>query len=280
MGYSTPTESKLASIYRMLQQGPPNSNKTGSVCQTWPRPLHIQVMPGEHGDATIPRGRPDLFPYVWVVDLIEKLSSAAVIQAVESKTWEILGGKFGPVESFCVDGFHKFYDYYLDDVSGGQLFRGEKIGDPNDPYVSASMYNRARKRAMEYVKRVNASPVPNVVWLCWDGREADDPTKGFKGQSHIFPNLPGAAAKEFMGEFGLVVHSRIQWALRQPKQRAPAKWQLLPEGDVWGASVKAPIEVIEKLPAYCDQDYNVLKKLLEDAWKSAAPAAPAAAKAG
>ena len=270
MGYSTPTDSILASIYRMLIQGPPNSNKTGSVCQTWPKSpekkLHIQVMPGEHGDATIPRGDPSIVPYIWTVDPIEQLTSAAVIAAVEKQTWQILGRP--DIESFCIDGIHKFYDYYLDDVSGGQLFRGEKLGDPQDPYIGAAMFNRARKRFMEYVKRVNASPVTNVVWLCWDGREADDPTKGFKGQSHIFPNLPGAAAKEFMGEFGLVVHSRIQWGLRQPKSLAPAKWQLLPEGDVWGASVKAPAKVIKKLPAYCDQDYTVLKKLLEDAWQA------------
>ena len=274
MGYSTPTESKLASIYRMLIQGPPNSNKTGSVCQTWPRPLHIQVMPGELGDATIPRGHPDIFPYIWAQDPIEQLTSAAVIAAVEKQTWGILSTP--GIETFCPDGCHKLYDYYLDDVSGGQLFRGEKLGSETDPYVGANMYNRARKRFMQYVKRVNASPVKHVVWLCWDGREADDPSKGFKGQSHIFPNLPGAAAKEFMGEFGLVVHSRIQWGLRPPKGRAPAKWQLLPEGDVWGASVKAPIEVIEKLPALCDQDYAILKKLLEDAWQSVAsvPAPP------
>ena len=65
-------------------------------------------------------------------------------------------------------------------------------------------------------------------------------------------------------------------------QRFEAKWQLIPEGDVWGACVKAPIEVIERLPSYCEQDYNVLKKILEDAWMSvgsvpATPTAPAPA---
>lgn len=262
----------------MLQQGPPNSGKTHSVCQTWPRPLHIQVAPGERGDATIPRGVAGVFPYIWEDDPIEKLSSGAVVLAVETLAFEILGGKYGPVESYCFDGFHKYYGYVLDWISGGQLFKGEPLGNDTDPYASARIYNRARERARYFVQRVNASPIPNVVWTCWDGREADDPTKGFKSQTHVFPGLPGQAAKEFMGEFGLVVHSRILWGQRQPKGRAPAKWQLLPEGDVWGASVKAPIEVVEKLPPYCDQDYHVLKKLLEDAWMSVnrAPAGPTA----
>ena len=128
------------------------------------------------------------------------------------------------------------------------------------------------ERTRHFVQEVNASPVPNVVWLCWDGREADDPTQGFKSKTHIFPGLPGQAAKEFMGEFGLVVHSRILWDQRDPRfiktapERRIAKWQLKPEGDVWGASVKAPIDVVDKLPNYCEQSYEVLKQLLEDAW--------------
>ena len=272
MGYSTPTESKLASICRMLNQGPPNSGKTGAF-RTWPSPKHIQVAPGERGDDTIPRGEPGYTPHLWHDDPIEKLASSAVVEMVESLAFQILGGKYGPCRSYCFDGFHKYYGYVLDWMSGGDLFKGDlgKSGD-TDPYAAARVYNRARERARYFVQQVNASPVENIVWTCWDGREADDPTKGFKSQTHVFPGLPGQAAKEFMGEFGLVVHSRIQWGLRQPKSRAPAKWQLLPEGDVWGASVKAPIEVIEKLPAYCDQDYNVLKKLLEDAWHAVQPA--------
>lgn len=275
MAYSTPTESKLATIHRMMIQGGPNSGKTSSVCRSWPQPLHIQVAPGERGDATIPRGVEGVLPYVWEDNPIDKLSSSKVVEEVEALTWNILGGKFGPVESFCFDGFHKYYGYILDMTSGGQLFKGDPLGNPEDPYASARIYNRARERARHFVQQVNAAPVPNIVWTCWDGREADDPTKGFKSQSHVFPGLPGQAAKEFMGEFGLVVHSRIQWGLRQPKSLAPAKWQLIPEGDVWGASVKAPSEVLIKLPVYCDQSYVVLKQLLEDAWKSSAHA-PAA----
>lgn len=287
MGYLTPTDSKLASIHRMMIQGPPNSGKTSSVCETWPRPLHIVVAPGEKGDATIPRGVDGVFPYVWEEGPIDRLSSGKVVNEVEALINNILGGKFGPVATLCFDGFHKLYGYILDEKSGGQLFRGEELGGETksgekDQYSSARMYNRAREHARHIVQQANAAPCPNIVWLCWDGREADDPTKGFKSQTHVFPGLPGQAAKEFMGEFGLVVHSRINWGKRAvvaPKdapegvlatnvQRFEAKWQLLPEGDVWGACVKAPLAVIERLPSYCNQNYTTLKTILEDAWKS------------
>ena len=282
MAYSTPTDSKTASIHRLLIQGGPNSGKTHAVCSTWPEPLAIVVCPGEQGDATIPRGNPNITPFIWSEDPIEKLSSANVVIAVDTLVAEILGGKHGTFKSLCIDGYHKYYAYVLDWQSGGSLFKGESLGNPDDPYSSARIYNRAREYARYRVQRVNAAPMENVVWTCWDGREADDPTKGFKSKTHVFPGLPGQAAKEFMGEFGLVVHSRINWGIRVlpdparvPKGMKPtdvnrfeAKWQLIPEGDVWGASVKAPIEVIERLPLYCAQSYPVLKKLLEDAWAS------------
>lgn len=266
MGYTTPTQRELASVHRMLIQGPPNSGKTSAVCRTWPRPLHIVVAPGEKGDATIPRGLDGVFPYIWEDDPINRMSSANVVIEVEKLTFEILGGKYGPVTSFCFDGFHKYYDYVLDWMSGGQLFKGQEIGTKEDPYAAARIYNRARQVARYFVQRINMAPVENAVFTCWDGREADKPALGFKSTSHIFPNLPGAAAKEFMGEFGLVVYSTIDWGQRPPKGLAPARFLLLPEGDVWGAAVKAPAEVIAQLPASCGQSYPALEKVLADAW--------------
>ena len=269
----------------MLIHGQAGSGKTSAVCETWPksseRKLHIAVAPGEQGAATIPQGHPAVAPYLLELDEGERLDSGLVVRLIEDTVFNILGGKFGPVGSFCFDGFHKYYGFILDNVSNGALFKGDlgKEADA-DPYASARMYNRARERARSFVGKVNASPVPNIVWTCWDGREADDPTKGFKSKTHIFPGLPGQAAKEFVGEFGLVVHSRIYWDQRDPAfiktapSRRIAKWQIKPEGDVWGAMTKAPIAVMDRLPDYCEQDYNVLKKILDDAWAAARPASP------
>ena len=268
MGYSTPAKTeKLASVNRMLAQGPPNSGKTSAFCHTWPRPAAILVAPGERGDAAIPRGESDLTPFIWTEDNpLERMASSAVVTAVETLTYEILGGKHGQFRSFCFDGWHKYYGYVLDWISGGSLFKGQNIGNPDDPYSSARIYNRARESTRHFAQQINASPIENILFTCWDGREPDKASQGFKSTQHIFPNLPGAAAKEFMGEFGLVVYTEINWGGRQPKSLAPATFQLLPEGEVWGCCVKAPLEMIKHLPVRCGQSYPVLDKVLADAW--------------
>ena len=104
-----------------------------------------------------------------------------------------------------------------------------------------------------------------MVYTCWDGREADEPGQK-TGPTHIYPNLPGKMAKDIMGEFGVVVYSVADWTTRQPGKLAKASWQLIPEGKVWGAAVKAPIEVAAKLPVRIDQSLPLLEHTLEAAW--------------
>src|SRR3990167_10236871 len=101
MGYTTPVKTeKLASVHRMLAQGPPNSGKTSAFCRTWPRPAAILVAAGERGDATVPRGETDLMPFIWQEDNpLEKVASSLVISTVETLVFEILGGKHGPFRS-------------------------------------------------------------------------------------------------------------------------------------------------------------------------------------
>ena len=257
MGYTTPTKSEVVSAKRMMVMGAPNTFKTSAICQTWPRPLHIQVYPGEKGNATIPLGVEGVIPYVWQDDPITKMSSSAVVAAVETLTFEILGAKHGEIRSFSGDGIHKYYAYILDWVTGGAFFRGEEF-EPR-------LYSKSHEHFRFYIQRVMASPVEYVVFTCWDGREADDPgTKG--GPSHIYPDLPGKMAKSIMGEFGIVVYSTADWAGRQPGKLAKGEWQLLPEGKVWGAAVKAPVEVVQRLPVKVPQSLPVLEQTLAGAW--------------
>ncbi len=150
------------------------------------------------------------------------------------------------------------------------MFRGEEIGGGGDQWASARIYNRAREHFRYYIQRVMASPVKYVVFTCWDGKESDTGEKG--STMHIMPDLPGKAAKEIMGEFSVVVYSTVEWGQRQPGKLAPAFWQLLPEGRVWGAAVKAPVEMIPFLPPKCAQSLPVLEGVLREAWtKSQAP---------
>src|SRR5712691_3790568 len=103
MSYSTPTDSEIISATRMLNQGPPNTGKSGSF-QTWPKPSQVQVYPGEKGWATFPRGIEGFKAHLWSDDPVNKLSSHDVVQQVEQLTWEILGEKNGPITRFMGDG--------------------------------------------------------------------------------------------------------------------------------------------------------------------------------
>ena len=256
MGYSTPTKAEVISARRLLNMGPPNSGKSESLI-TWPRPAHVLVSPGEQGDDTLPRGIEDFRLHLWEDDPISKTSSASIVTQVETLAWEILGGKHGPVTSFLFEGIHKYYDYILDWLTGGAYFKGEEF--------EPKLYARSHEHFKYFVQRVNASPVKYVAFTCWDGKEPDEPgTKG--GPSHVYPDLPGKMAKRIMGEFSVVVYSQVEWHMRQPGKKAPAYWQLIPEGKVWGAAVKAPYAVTQHLPVRVEQSLPALEAALEKAW--------------
>mgnify|MGYP001571215047 CR=1 FL=1 len=271
MSYALPADLKAAQIVsarRLLLMGPPNTFKTSAVVQTWPRPLHVLVYPGEKGDATIPRNVEGVHPYVWTDDPVSKTSSSLIVAQVEALTWKILGGEYGEITSFCGDGIHKYYDFILDSITGGAFFKGEEF-EPR-------LYGRAHEHFKYYVNRINSSPVPYASFTCWDGREMDE--AGQKaGPSHIYPDLPGKMAKRIMGEFSVVIYSIADYAMRQPNKPVPAYWQLLPEGKVWGAAVKAPYEVVMKLPTKIPQSLVVLEDTLAKAYAQCAPSsAPSA----
>lgn len=248
--------------------GPPNSLKTTALLKL-PRHLasgddgmcHIISMPGEKGWDTLPTDQPDLKSYVWESSPAEKTSSQSVVTAVETLTFEVLSGKHGKAVSVGIDGYHKFYSYILDAVTGGDFFRGEDF--------SPTLYARSHERFNYFHDRVMSTPIPYIWFTAWDGREVDSPEQAAilksKAPSHIFPDFPGKMAKRMMGEFPIVMYSNVKWG-EQGKLEV-AEWQLRPHGKVWGAAVKAPLEVIERLPLTIPQDFQVLEQVLQGAWE-------------
>lgn len=262
MPFVTTNEPEIVSARRVLIQGPPNSFKTTSLL-TWPRPAHYVCCPGELGSATVPRGLADLKTYVWQ-DEAKEAKSLMVVNQVETLLWEILGGKHGPCESLLIDGWHKYYNYVLDWITGGAYFKGEEF-EPR-------LYARSHEHFRYTTQRLNASLIPHVVYTAWDGREADKPgVRG--GPSHVYPNFPGKMAKEIMGEFSVVVYSMADYTTRQPNKPARALWQLIPAGEVWGAAIKCPPDVMLHIPGTCDQSFEVLQHILKLAYAKAQGAA-------
>ena len=253
--------------------GGPNRGKTQSLT-TWPRhtthpvegDMHVISMPGEKGWETLPTGLSDFHGYMWEANAAEKSSSKAVLDELERLTFDTLSGKNGKVASFAVDGFHKFYDHVLNYVTNGDFFAGLEF-EPR-------LYGRAHEHAKYYMDRVLSTPCPNVVFTTWDGTEPDrDKLAGEKASDvprHILPELPGKMAKKVMGEFPITVYADLKYvtSMVNGKQVNAVQtwWQLRPHGMVWAAAIKAPKEIVERLPLQVEQSYNALAKALETAW--------------
>lgn len=236
-------------LCRVLINGPPNSGKTTSL-RTWPRPLIVLSMPGENGSTSVVEDE-ETKSFVWEAPNLDAPNWTAVYAETQRITHEALSGKHGPTTTVAIDGVHKLYDLLLNVATGGAKARGEEF-DPRKYGTASSLF-------FGYVQRVLASPVQYVVMTCWDGREKDDPDeKGANPSRHIFPELPGQAAKGIMGEFAVVLYANREGV----GPAARYVWQTRPFGKVWGAGVKMPLEVASKLPLSVPQDWRALEPLL------------------
>lgn len=236
---------------RVLLNGPPNSRKTSSLA-TWPGPLLVLSYPGEKGTSSIPRLTVDgqaVKAFAFDGEVVEQPNWAQIIKDTKALTMEALSGKHGPIKTFAGDGLHKLYGAFLAEATFGASTRGENF--------DAKLYGNAGTRFFQYIDLVMRSTIENIVFTCWDGHEKDDPDeKGTNPSRHIFPELPGQAAKKIMGEFSIVLYAN-----RDPTGKYV--WQTQPLGKVWGAGAKVPIEVAKALPATLEQDWRVLEKALK-----------------
>lgn len=243
---------------RVLIVGSPNSWKTTALLD-WPKPLHILSYPGEKGHETIPRGVEGISSYVWEADAAEKTSSTAVVTEVMRLGLEIIGGKYGPCQTFAGDGLQKLYSQILNSVTGGAYFQGEEF-EPR-------LYARSHEQFRFCLDRIMSSTVPFAVFTCWDGKEPDNPDLKSMSPTHVYPNLPGKMAKDIMGEFAVVVYAEVKHPSVAGQGKSEGTWQLLPHGKVWGAAIKAPKAVVERLPVKIPQSFERLEQVLQAAQK-------------
>lgn len=237
---------------RMLIAGAPNSGKT-YCSQTFPGPVHLLSFPGEGGINSIPKG-PHIRPYIWREDANARASSKAVVDEIRSLTIEIITKENGPIHTFFGDGVHRYYEYYIDMISGGRYFKGQM--EKEDWLATA----QARTAFKEYLKMVKQSSVPVVVFTSWDAYEPEKPGDVF-GPRSIYPDMVGKMARDIMGEFSLILSS--QWKPNPITGKTPKFWwQLKPSEEVKGAAIKIDPEIWENLPEKVDQDWQALERLL------------------
>lgn len=252
MSYEEIAEDKTAwerAARRILLTGPPNSGKSTSF-RTFPRPQVVQVYPGEKGGTSIETGE-GVKVYKWSAP--EVVSWTEVVAETKRLTVDILQrAKKGEVKTFCGDGLHKLYACFLHAATSGASAKGEEF--------DAKIYSSVHAQFFQYVDMVLRNDhLEYAVFSVWDGKEADDSdAKGKDITRHIFPDLPGQAAKRIMGEFSVVLYHIIEGA----GPTARYLWQTKPFGKVWGAGCKMPLAISKALPINVPQDWTVFEPYL------------------
>lgn len=254
-------------VSRVLIVGGPNTFKTTSVVETFPRPLHIVSFPGEKGSGVIPVNNPEIKGYVWREEDPSKDTVEHRIREIEKVTIEILAGKRGPIATFAGDGLHKLASLYWNREYRKLLLSHEKQladGKVTDDELRLRAYGNENfgscREVLNYIGLVCHSAVPTVVFTCWEGPEPDQNQELGKKSSHLFADLPGKLARRSTGEFGVTLYAEV--TLPDPQGKQKGTWQVRQKGSVWGVGVKVPKQIAEGLPVKVVQDWSKLLPVL------------------
>ena len=253
-------DATLRASRRWLINGPPNSGKTGSI-YTAKGPVMAITCPQEKGDATMPLKTRDGHPVKhWKFDTdpnAQGVSWAQDIESVRRLIREIAAGKHGPCHTLFIDGAHKLYDSMFKANCGGSVKNieekavGRKYGETHEDFQSV-------------LDLANRSPIPCVIWTCWDGVKVDSEVDKVTKDSprSVYVGLPGAMGRKVMGEFSFVLHAHT---LGQGTGKQ-YKWRLEPQGDIESAGRKIRRDLIDriKLETTMVQDFEAFDKVLTD----------------
>jgi len=237
-------DSWKSTFRRVLLNGPPLSGKTTSLL-TFPPKRHILVAPGELGHSSI-REDDNTKVYFWQVDPVaSNVQYLKIWVQVQKLTNEILAGKYGEVETFAIDGIHKLMFTIM--CANGWT-----------PDTEGKAYPKYYRKFNEFLGPIMASTVPYVVVTCYDGREALEPGSKL---TQVFPQLPGALAKDIMGTFPVVFHS----SRRGDGVNEKFAWELRATGSMQAAGMHLPMDLKVQFPAELPQDWKLVEEILSKA---------------
>lgn len=241
--------------------------KTSSIVQTWPRKfgdrdkMVIFSFPGEKGWETIPRNEPDLVPIIWEVDDPDRISPHQVVKEVEATITKVLAGEYGKVTTFAGDGAHKLYPWYFRRALADKLANPPKSWDGDEDKLFGPSYGQAHLDYGHLMTKILSSNVPYAVMTFWESMEPDNPKDRSRDATrHAFPDLPGMMARNAAGEFSAMLFAEV--TLPDMRGRSRGTWLTRPEGRVWGAHIKVPPEVGQRIPVRIPQDFCVLQQYM------------------
>ena len=260
-------EQTVKLLRRWLVNGPPNSGKTFSWYTLPGKAIQAITYPRELGHITMPWATKAGVPikhYYWELDVAQEIDWKRLATEVEVVTREILLGKKGPCDTFVGDGLHKLYSV---------MFMAECEGHPElvDEKLVGRKYGNTHERFWKYIDMVLACGIPYVAMSCWDGADKDNVLdKSKEATRHMYPDLPGQAAKQIMGKFSVVFSARTIGT----GDAQMFRFQTRAGGDTRGAGVKVPPHVkdaVKKILDYeLEQDWSAfdtkMVKAVTEAW--------------
>ena len=272
MAFTTSTD-PTSRRRRVFIVGETGAGKTASF-RTFPGPKFVLVFPGEKGSDTLLKGDgspidADMTVRTWEND--EKQNSSAVIEQVRKETIAALRGDYGQITTFCGDGLHKLNGYVLDALSGGQFFAGSEVktaSNQNPDVLDPRVFGQAERWLFDYLSLVNqARKLPYAVFTAWDADKAV--RKASKALGEKWQDMPTAkmpalfagASRNVIGEFGVVLHASVGKV--EGVEGNTYRWQTKADSKVIGCQVKAPAEVVEKIPKFIKADWRELARYLE-----------------
>lgn len=128
-----------------------------------------------------------------------------------------------------------------------------------------AVWGQAERWMSGYLNVVKQSAVPYVVFTSWD---ADKRVRRAKTGEHWSavptaktPALMGPLARTILGEFTVTLHSS-RGRLQPNDSEATWRWQTKPDAAVLGCGIKAPSDVVERIPKFIKAEWSILAECL------------------
>lgn len=238
------------SFRRCLLIGPPDSGKTSSF-PTWPGPRAVFTCPGELGASTL-QETPE--QHIWTFRKEGKETEKDLVQQFRKELDLAVGS--GKYQAVFLDGLSALYQtiYKMHEAEGGD---------------ARSFFWKSEQLLFEILGEVIGSRTPYVCCTVWPAPQEDDPIQaeaaakqGLVVPKHFLPDIPGKnAPTRLLGKFGVKANCKPGTQIA-PGKFSSGKWLLRNQGTSYGAGMKLPIHIAEKVPTEVEANWSKLEALV------------------
>lgn len=238
------------SFRRCLLIGAPDSWKTSSFV-TWPEPRAIFQCPGELGGSTLQETDTQ---HIWTYRKEGKETEKDLITQFRKDIDVVVGS--GKYQSVFLDGLSALYStiFKMHEAEGGD---------------KRSWFWMSETLLFEIISEVLNSNTPYVTMTVWPAPQEDDAIQaeaaaktGGVVSKHFMPDIPGKnAPARLLGKFGVKANCKAGQQIA-PGKFSSGRWVLRNQGTSYGAGMKLPIHIAEKVPTEVDSNWAKLEALV------------------